>query len=69
MAMNRIYGFHIDMLRLCFEINEPQLIDGLSTLEIGNRYDFYEFYLQRIEGKHFQYVYETYMTASARQRE
>lgn len=56
--MNRIHGFHIDMLRLCFEIEEPSIIDYLAKLEPAEKADFYDFYLIRIEGKHFEYVYE-----------
>lgn len=56
--MNKIHGFHIDMLRLCFEIEEPSLIDYLVKLEPAEKADFYDFYLIRIEGKHFEYVYE-----------
>lgn len=40
------------------EITEPQLLELLTLLEVGEEYDFYEFYLRRIEGKHFQYIYE-----------
>lgn len=56
--MNKIYAFHIDMLRLCFEITEPTIFDYLSTLEPAEKADFYDFYLVRIEGKHFEYVFE-----------
>lgn len=55
--MNKIHGFHIDMLRLCFEITEPAIFDYLSTLERAEKADFYDFYLVRIEGKHFEYVF------------
>lgn len=55
--MNKIHGFHIDMLRLCFEITEPAIFDYLSTLEPAEKADFYDFYLERIEGKHFEYVF------------
>lgn len=58
MAMNKIHGFHIDMLRLCFEITEPAVLDYLAAFEPGEKADFYYFYLIRIEGKHFEYVYE-----------
>lgn len=57
-AMNKIHGFHIDMLRLCFEITEPAIFDYLATLEPAEKVDFYDFYLARIDGKHFEYVYE-----------
>lgn len=56
--MNKIFGFNIDMLRLCFEVEDPTNIDYLSTLEPDEKADFYDFYLQRIEGKHFEYVFE-----------
>ena len=56
--MNKIHGFHIDMLRLCFEIKEPNIIDYLAKLEPAEKAEFYDFYLIRIEGKHFEYVYE-----------
>lgn len=57
-TMNKIYGFHIDMLRLCFEITEPAIFDYLATLESAEKADFYDFYLLRIDGKHFEYVFE-----------
>ncbi|MBQ9655825.1 MAG: hypothetical protein IJV38_07355 [Prevotella sp.] len=56
--MNRIFRFGIDMLRLCFEIEEPNIIDYLAKLEPAEKADFYDFYLLRIEGKHFEYVFE-----------
>lgn len=46
------------MLRLCFEITEPAVFDYLATLESAEKADFYDFYLRRIEGKHFEYVFE-----------
>lgn len=46
------------MLRLCFEIEEPNIIDYLAKLEPAEKADFYDFYLLRIEGKHFEYVFE-----------
>ena len=56
--MNKIYGFHIDMLRLCFEITEPSFFDYLATLTPAEKADLYDFYLVRIDGKHFEYVFE-----------
>ena len=56
--MNKIYRFGIDMLRLCYEIEEPAIIDYLAKLEPTKKADFCDFYLIRIEGKHFEYVYE-----------
>ncbi|MCM0321907.1 hypothetical protein J8K89_02445 [Bacteroides fragilis] len=56
--MNKIYGLNIDMLRLCYEIKEPNNINILRTREIGEEVDFLYFYLKRIEGKHFKFVYE-----------
>ena len=50
--MNKIYGLNIDMLRLCYEIKEPNNINILRTREIGEEVDFLYFYLRRIEGKH-----------------
>lgn len=55
---NKIYGFHIDALRLCFEAEQEELLEELSTIGPGDTYDFYDFYLFRIEGKHFEYVYQ-----------
>lgn len=55
---NKIYGINIDMLRLCFEVENPDLFDFIAKLNVGERYEFYEFYLLRLEGKHFEYVYE-----------
>lgn len=56
--MNKILGFNIDMLRLCFEAEQPDLLDYYATFNIGERIDLYYFYLTRIEGKHFEYVFE-----------
>lgn len=56
--MNKIYGLNIDMLRLCYEIKEPNNINIIRTKEIGEEVDFLYFYLRRIEGKHFKFVYE-----------
>lgn len=56
--MNKIYGLNIDMLRLCYEIKEPNNINIIRTRDIGEEVDFYYFYLRRIEGKHFKFVYE-----------
>ena len=58
MAMNKIHGFQIDMLRLCFEVERPELLDHFATFDSGETIDLYDFYLLRIEGKHFEYVYE-----------
>lgn len=58
MAMNKIHGFQIDMLRLCFEVEQPELLDHFATLNIGETIDLYYFYLLRVEGKHFEYVYQ-----------
>lgn len=55
---NRIYGFNLDMLKICFEAENPELLDYLSTLDLGERFEFYEFYLLRIEGKYYEYVYQ-----------
>ena len=52
--MNKIYGLNIDMLRLCYEIKEPNNINIIRTREIGEEVDFLYFYLRRIEGKHFK---------------
>lgn len=57
-TMNKIHGFHLDMLRLCFEVAEPELFEYLATLEPDEKVDFYYFYLVKIEGKHFEYVYQ-----------
>ena len=56
--MNKIYGINIDLLRLCFEIEAPELFDHFATYGPGEIIDLYDFYLLRIEGKHFEYVYE-----------
>lgn len=56
--MNKIHGFQIDMLRLCFEVEQPELLDHFATLNIGETIDLYYFYLLRVEGKHFEYVYQ-----------
>lgn len=58
LTMNRIFRFGIDMLRLCFEVERPELLDHFATFGPGEKIDLYDFYLQRIEGKHFEYVYE-----------
>lgn len=56
--MNKVYGLNIDMLRLCYEIKEPNNINIIKTSEVGEEVDFLYFYLRRIEGKHFKFVYE-----------
>lgn len=56
--MNKIYGLNIDALRLCYEITDPHNINIVRTSDIGEEVDFMYFYLRRIEGKHFKFVYE-----------
>ena len=56
--MNKIYGLNIDALRLCYEVTEPNNINIIKDKEIGEEIDFLYFYLRRIEGKHFKFVYE-----------
>lgn len=56
--MNKIYGLNIDALRLCYEITDPHNIDIVRASDIGEEVDFMYFYLRRIEGKHFKFVYE-----------
>ena len=56
--MNKIHGFQIDMLRLCFEVENPELLDHFATFNVGERIDLYYFYLLRVEGKHFEYVFQ-----------
>ena len=56
--MNKVYGLNIDMLRLCYEIKEPYNINIIKTKEVGEEIDFMYFYLRRIQGKHFKFVYE-----------
>lgn len=46
------------MLRLCFECDNVDLINELITVEVGDSFDCFDFYLLRIEGKHFEYVFE-----------
>ena len=58
MTMNKIHGFQIDMLRLCFEVENPELLDHFATFNVGERIDLYYFYLLRVEGKHFEYVFQ-----------
>lgn len=58
MMMNKIYGFQIDMLRLCFEVENPELLDHFATFNVGEKIDLYYFYLLRVEGKHFEYVFQ-----------
>lgn len=47
----------IDALRVCYDVICPELFRELEKLEIGDRYDFYEFSLYRVEGKRFDNVY------------
>lgn len=56
--MNKIHGFNIDMLRLCFEAEQPEILDHFATFNVGETIDLYYFYLLRVEGKHFEYVFE-----------
>lgn len=58
MMMNKIYGFQIDMLRLCFEVENPELLDHFATFNVGEKIDLYYFYLLRVEGKHFEYFFQ-----------
>ena len=46
-----------DALRLCYDVIEAYHIEQLKSLAVGERYDFYEFHLSRIEGKYFDNVY------------
>ncbi len=55
---NTIYGLQIDMLRLCFEVEDPDLFDHLAKINVGEIHEFYEFYLLRVDGKRFEYVFE-----------
>lgn len=57
MTMNKIHGFNLDMLRLCYEAEEPQLLDYFTSFNVGEKIDLYYFYLVRIEGKYYDYVY------------
>lgn len=56
--MNKIYGLNLDALRLCYEAKEPTIIDFLAGMQPEETADFYDFYLRRIEGKHFENVYQ-----------
>jgi len=57
--MNKIYGINIDTLRLCYEVEKTYHVECLKQMKIGDRYEgFYDFYLIRIEGKYYDYVYE-----------
>lgn len=47
----------IDALRMCYDVMYPDLFRELEKLEIGERYDCYEFSLYRVEGKRFDNVY------------
>lgn len=55
---NKILGFNIDLLKICYETENSNLLDYLATLDIGERIEFYEFYLLRIEGKYYDYVFQ-----------
>jgi len=55
---NKIHNFNIDMLRICFEANNEELLEHLSSLEVGEKFDCNEFYLIRIEGKYYEYVFQ-----------
>lgn len=56
--MNKIYGLNLDALRLCYEVTDPHNINIIKDKEVGEEIDFMYFYLRRIEGKHFKFVYE-----------
>lgn len=56
--MNKIYGLNLDALRLCYEVADPHNINIIKDKEVGGEIDFMYFYLRRIEGKHFKFVYE-----------
>ena len=55
---NKIHGFNLDMLRACYEVCNIELMEYLKTLEVGEKYLFYSFYLLRTEGKHYDYVFQ-----------
>ena len=55
---NDIHGFNIDMLRICFEAEDPELLDNLMTLELGEKCEFYTFYLVRTEGQYYENVFQ-----------
>ncbi|MDL2213903.1 hypothetical protein LJC72_11610 [Bacteroides sp. OttesenSCG-928-D19] len=56
--MNKIYGLNLDALRLCYEIKEPYNLHYIKNKEIGETIDFFDFYLLRIDGKYYEYVYQ-----------
>lgn len=60
---NKIHGFHLDALRLCFEVKDENLLKAISAVKIGNTFNREGFYLQRIEGRHFEYVFEIFIGA------
>lgn len=55
---NLLYGFNIDKLLICYEICNPNFFDELTTLAVSERFDLYDFYLLRIEGKHYEHAFQ-----------
>lgn len=54
---NKIHGLHLDALRLCFEVGDNKQFGEIAKTEIGGVFSCDGFNLQRIEGRHFEYVY------------
>ena len=55
---NYIYDINIDNVLVCYEIYNQYFFDKLTTLPIGERYDLYDCYLLRVEGKDFENVFQ-----------
>lgn len=55
---NKIFGLNLDLLKICYETENKDLLDYLITLNVGERFDCNEFYLIKIEGKYYEYVFQ-----------
>lgn len=60
---NKIHGFNIDALRLCFEVKDKGFLETISATEIGSIFNMDGVRLRRIEGHHFEYVFVIYIIA------
>lgn len=56
--MKRVYDLVKDALTICCTSTDEQYWKDLAEYEVGDRVDYLEFYLRRIEGKYFEVVYQ-----------
>lgn len=56
--MRKVYDLVKDALTICCTSTDEQYWKDLAEYEVGDRVDYLEFYLRRIEGKYFDVVYQ-----------